>query len=44
VFGSHRWANRFKAISPDHIEFLVNPDHHDMPDIDANRSDYRLAI
>src|ERR1700760_4050428 len=35
VLGSHRWTNRFKAITPDHNAFMINPDLEDMPDIDA---------
>ncbi len=43
VKGSHRWPNRFKAITPDHNEYMVNPALEDMPDIDAHRDDYDLA-
>ncbi len=43
VRGSHRWAERFKAITPDHNDFMVNPDLQDVPDIDAHRDDYDLV-
>ena len=42
IRGSHRWANRFKAITPDYAEFMVNPELEDVPDIEANRDDYDL--
>jgi ectoine hydroxylase-related dioxygenase (phytanoyl-CoA dioxygenase family) len=43
VRGSHRWANRFKAITPDHNAFMVNPDLEDLPDIDSHRDDYDIV-
>jgi ectoine hydroxylase-related dioxygenase (phytanoyl-CoA dioxygenase family) len=42
VLGSHRWPERFKAITPDYSEYMVNPALDDMPDIDAHRDDYRI--
>lgn len=43
VRGSHRWPNRFKAISPMYNQQLVNPEHEDVPDIDARRGDYDVV-
>ena len=40
---SHRWSNRFKAITPDYNEYMIDPDLEDMPDIDANRDAYDLV-
>ncbi len=42
VRGSHRWTNRFKAITPDYNSYMVNPELEDMPDIDSNRDEYDL--
>jgi hypothetical protein len=43
VRGSHRWDQRFKAITPMYNEQLVNPEHEDVPDIDGHRGDYDLV-
>lgn len=43
ILGSHRWPNRFKAVTPDYSEFMLDPDLDDMPDIDAHRDQYELA-
>ena len=43
VRGSHRWTNRFKAITNDHNEYMVNPELEDAPDIDAHRGDYDIV-
>jgi ectoine hydroxylase-related dioxygenase (phytanoyl-CoA dioxygenase family) len=43
VLGSHRWPQRFKAITPDRSEYMINPDLDDVPDIDAHRDRYRVA-
>lgn len=43
VRGSHRWPNRFKAITPDYNEYMVDPDLEDVPDIDADRDAYDLV-
>jgi ectoine hydroxylase-related dioxygenase (phytanoyl-CoA dioxygenase family) len=43
VLGSHRWPNRFKAITPDYNEFMLNPELEDMPDIDGDRDRYRVT-
>ncbi|MDA1073136.1 MAG: phytanoyl-CoA dioxygenase family protein [Proteobacteria bacterium] len=42
VRGSHKWPNRYKAITPDFNAYMVNPELEDLPDIDAHRSDYDL--
>ncbi len=43
VLGSHRWSQRFKAITPDYSPYMINPDLEDVPDIDADRDRYRVA-
>ena len=43
IKGSHRWANRFKAITNDHNEYMINPDLDDAPDIDGHRDDYDIV-
>jgi ectoine hydroxylase-related dioxygenase (phytanoyl-CoA dioxygenase family) len=43
VLGSHRWPQRFKAITPDYSEHMINPALDDVPDIDAHRDEYRLG-
>ncbi len=43
VRGSHRWGKRFKAITPDYNEFMLNPELEDVPDIDAERDRYDLV-
>jgi hypothetical protein len=43
VLGSHRWENRYKAVSPMYNEQLVNPAHEEVPDIEAHRDDYQIA-
>lgn len=40
VLGSHRWPQRFKAVTPDHNEYMLDPDLDDVPDIDAARGDF----
>jgi ectoine hydroxylase-related dioxygenase (phytanoyl-CoA dioxygenase family) len=41
VKGSHRWPNRFKAISPDYNSALLEDDSlDDVPDINANPDKY----
>jgi ectoine hydroxylase-related dioxygenase (phytanoyl-CoA dioxygenase family) len=42
VLGSHRWTQRFKAITPDYSEYMINPELDDVPDIDAHRDEYRV--
>jgi ectoine hydroxylase-related dioxygenase (phytanoyl-CoA dioxygenase family) len=43
VRGSHRWPNRFKAVTPDYNAFMIDPDLEDPPDIDAARASYDLV-
>lgn len=43
VRGSHRWPNRYKAITPDFSPFMIDPDLEDPPDIDSARDDYDLV-
>tara|TARA_Y100000590_G_scaffold437121_1_gene558438 strand:+ start:2778 stop:3602 length:825 start_codon:yes stop_codon:yes gene_type:complete len=42
IRGSHRWSNRFKAITPDYNSYMINPELEDMPDIDSNREQYEV--
>jgi ectoine hydroxylase-related dioxygenase (phytanoyl-CoA dioxygenase family) len=43
VKGSHLWPKRFKAITADHNEYMVNPELEDAPDISADRDAYELV-
>jgi len=43
VRGSHLWPHRYKAITPMYNEQMVDPDHEDVPDIEANRADYDIV-
>jgi hypothetical protein len=42
VRGSHRWPQRFKAISPDYVAAIVDESMDDVPDINANPEQYEL--
>lgn len=42
VKGSHRWGHRFKAITPDYNDYMVDPALEDVPDIDGARDDFDL--
>ncbi len=42
VKGSHRWPQRFKAISPDYVASIIDDDMEDIPDINANPDQYNL--
>jgi len=42
VRGSHRWPNRFKAVTPNYDPYMMDSDFEDAPDIDAHRGDYDL--
>ena len=42
VKGSHRWPQRFKAISPDYVASIIDDDMEDIPDINANPDQYDL--
>ena len=43
VRGSHRWSQRFKAITPDYNPYMMDSDLEDPPDIDGHRADYDLV-
>ena len=44
VKGSHRWPNRYKAISPDYnASLLTDGDYEDVPDINAEPEKYDVA-
>jgi ectoine hydroxylase-related dioxygenase (phytanoyl-CoA dioxygenase family) len=42
VRGSHRWPNRFKAVTPNYDPYMMDSDLEDVPDIDHHRDDYEL--
>lgn len=42
VKGSHRWSQRFKAISPDYVATIIDNEMEDVPDINANLDKYAL--
>ncbi len=42
VKGSHKWPQRFKAISPDYIAAIIDDQMDDIPDINANLDQYEL--
>jgi len=42
VKGSHKWPQRFKAISPDYVATLIDDAMDDIPDINANLDQYEL--
>lgn len=42
VKGSHKWPQRFKAISPDMVAAMIDPAMDDIPDINANPDQYDL--
>ena len=42
VKGSHKWARRFKAISPDYVAAVIDDSMEDVPDINADPSKYEL--
>ena len=42
VKGSHKWPQRFKAISPDYVAALIDDEMDDIPDINANPEQYEL--
>ncbi len=43
VRGSHRWPQRFKAITPDYNPYMMDSDLEDPPNIDEHREDYDLV-
>jgi ectoine hydroxylase-related dioxygenase (phytanoyl-CoA dioxygenase family) len=42
VRGSHRWSNRYKAVTPDYNSHMIDPALEDMPDIDADPDAFDL--
>lgn len=42
VKGSHKWPQRFKAISPDYVAAIIDDSMDDIPDINANPDQYEL--
>lgn len=42
VKGSHKWSQRFKAISPDYVAAIIDEEMEDIPDINANLEKYEL--
>jgi ectoine hydroxylase-related dioxygenase (phytanoyl-CoA dioxygenase family) len=42
VRGSHKWTQRFKAISPDYVAAIIDEKMDDIPDINANPERYEL--
>ena len=42
VKGSHKWSQRFKAISPDYVAGLIDDEMDDIPDINAHPQRYEL--
>ncbi|MFP8879081.1 MAG: phytanoyl-CoA dioxygenase family protein [Myxococcota bacterium] len=42
VKGSHRWTQRFKAVTPNYDPYMLASDFEDAPDIDNHREDYDL--
>lgn len=42
VKGSHKWPQRFKAISPDYVAAIIDTKMDDIPDINANPDKYDL--
>jgi ectoine hydroxylase-related dioxygenase (phytanoyl-CoA dioxygenase family) len=42
VKGSHRWQQRYKAISPDYVAAIIDEEMDDVPDINADPGRYDL--
>ncbi len=42
VRGSHKWPQRFKAISPDYVATVIDEKMDDIPDINASPEKYEL--
>jgi ectoine hydroxylase-related dioxygenase (phytanoyl-CoA dioxygenase family) len=42
VKGSHRWPNRFKAVTPNYDPYMLDSDFEDAPDIEGRREDHDL--
>jgi len=43
VRGSHKWPNRYQAVTPDYNAFMIDPDLEAPPDVDADRDSYDLV-
>lgn len=43
VKGSHKWPQKFKAISPDYIAQIIDDNMDDLPDINSNPEKYELV-
>jgi ectoine hydroxylase-related dioxygenase (phytanoyl-CoA dioxygenase family) len=43
VRGSHKWQQRFKAISPDYVAAIIDEEMDDIPDINAAPENYDLV-
>lgn len=42
VRGSHKWPNRYKAVTPDHNPYMLDSDLEDPPDVEQHRDEYDL--
>ena len=42
ISGSHRWPQRFKAITPTYDPYMMGSGFDDLPEIDDHRGDYEL--
>jgi len=40
VKGSHRWPNRFKAVTPNYDPYMLDSDFEDAPDIEGHREEH----
>ena len=43
VAGSHLWGKRFKAVRPDNLSYLLSAELEDPPDIESDRSKYKIV-
>lgn len=42
VRGSHRWPERYKAVTPDYNAYMLDSDLPDPPDVEARRDEFDL--
>jgi hypothetical protein len=42
ILGSHRWPQRFKAVTPNYDPYMMDSEFEDAPDVEAHREDYEL--
>jgi ectoine hydroxylase-related dioxygenase (phytanoyl-CoA dioxygenase family) len=42
IKGSHRWPQRFKAVTPNFDPYMLDSDFNDLPDIDGDRGSFDL--